>query len=125
MRSTHLQFCCVTLLMLGARPALAETESIEFVAEHLAEIAMDNRYATLPVWSANSAAERPWQVTAQLATSSTHTGSLSVAGPLLSIGLRHPLNESWHVGAFGFFDDMTLSSGTERRPLEVNFASGV
>ena len=29
---------------------VSATESIEFIAEHLPEIAMDNRYASLPLW---------------------------------------------------------------------------
>ena len=32
-------------------PAAAADHSFEFVAEHLPEVAMDNRFATLPLWS--------------------------------------------------------------------------
>ena len=59
----------------------AAIESIEFVQEHLAEIAMDNRYATLPLWSKAAAeADARWQFTPQVTYAKTQTGELTIDG---------------------------------------------
>ena len=97
--------------------AAAATESIEFVAEHLAEIGMDNRYASLPLWSGDS------RFDLNAGYSHTHTGTLSIDGPMTALGASLRLNEKYRLAAFMFFDDLALSSGIERRPLEVTFAS--
>jgi len=74
-----------------AAPAIAARESIEFVQEHLAEIVMDNRYASLPVWSATSTGTQPHlQFTTQAAYANTHTGELTVDGGMFSLGRLEP-----------------------------------
>jgi hypothetical protein len=112
--------------VLNAAPALAKTESIEFVQEHLAEIVMDNRYATLPFW-ASPASETPahWQLTTQAAFARTHTGELDVEGPMLSLATTRSIADNWRLTGFAFFDSLNFSSGVDYRPLEVQFASGV
>ena len=65
---------CVVWLLFACGPAAAR-EDIEFVAEHLPEVAMDNRYATLPVWSARSAADG-WSFAAQSGFGRTSAGNL-------------------------------------------------
>jgi hypothetical protein len=69
----------VTLLVCGASSARAEVEDLEFVAEHLGEVAMDNRYAALPIWPSQSTAA--WRRTVQAGYSETRTGELELAGP--------------------------------------------
>lgn len=101
----------------------AEVEDLEFVAEHLGEVAMDNRYAALPVWPVDSGA--PWQRTAQAGYSNTRTGGLELSGPTLSFALYHRMAEAWSLGAFAFFDDLSFSGRNERRPLEVRFVDDV
>jgi hypothetical protein len=103
-------------LALPAAPAFAATESIEFVQEHLAEIVMDNRYATLPLWSNRSAGT---------AFANTHTGELTVEGPMFSLGASRNIAEDWQLTAFAFFDDLRFSSGVDHRPLEVQFSRDV
>src|SRR6185436_3655976 len=39
------------LLVIASEQTPAASESFEFVAEHLPEAAMDNRFATLPLWN--------------------------------------------------------------------------
>ena len=41
--------------VLAATTARADDKDIEYVAEHLPEVAMDNRYAALPVWRSSTA----------------------------------------------------------------------
>lgn len=102
--------------------ASAATESIEFVSEHLAEIAMDNRYATLPLWSMPAA---KWSMTTQAAYAQTRTGGLSIDGPMFALGVSHRLGENWQITGLAFFDDLILAGDIDRRPLEVQFTSGV
>ena len=113
------------VILQGTRVAGA-TESIEFVAEHLAEIAMDNRYATLPLWSQrNAGTDSRGQFAAQVAYAQTQTGALTIDGPMISFGASRQLAGDWRITGFGFFDDLSLSSGIDHRPLEVGFATGV
>ena len=106
--------------------ASAGTESIEFVQEHLAEVPMDNRYATLPLWGqAHPDSRRMWQVEINAAFSRTQVGTLVNEGPLLGVGVGRRIGSEALLTAFGFFDDLRLSSAVELRPLEVRFARNV
>lgn len=114
-------------LALWSAAASAAKEDIEFVAEHLPEVAMDNRYATLPIWGAtfgeSGAAFLGQQaLTAQAGFSSTRTGDLTIEGPLLSVALHRPLGDRWNLGGFVFYDDLQLSGRNEQRPLQTLFA---
>jgi hypothetical protein len=108
-------------------------ENIEWVAEHLPEIAMDNRYASLPLWSicerdpdAVDVADQPADPTCSgigLGYGRTHSESLSMDGPMLSLGFAHPLGEKLRLTGFVFFDDLAFHGGTDRRPLDITFAT--
>jgi hypothetical protein len=108
--------CCVALFSFEAQAV----EDIEFVAEHLPEVSMDNRYATLPVWSTNT--EQPRGFLAQAAYSSVTTGELRISGPLLSVGYIRGINSEWSVGATLFVDRLQLSGNNDLRPLQTLFA---
>lgn len=101
---------------------LGATESIEFVAEHLPEIAMDNRYASLPLWNACES-EKTFCFGTSVGYARTHSGTLSIDGPMISLSVVRPLNDRLRLTGFVFFDDLTLASGVEHRPLEVLFAN--
>lgn len=113
----------VATLAGGARA----TESIEFVAEHLPEIAMDDRYASLPLWNACDAgtndADRGFCFGMNVGYARSYSGTLSIEGPLLSLSVTRPLGENFRLTGFAFFDDLALSGGVEHRPLEVLFAN--
>lgn len=96
----------------------AGAESIEFVTEHLPEIAMDNRYASLPLWA-------PLGRSVTLSYARLRSGELSLKGPALAVGLNRRVGEAWTLGMFGFFDDLRFSGGPEQRPLDVSFARAV
>ncbi|HEV7608045.1 MAG TPA: hypothetical protein VGO61_11945 [Steroidobacteraceae bacterium] len=113
-------------LLFHPAPAYCATESIEFVGEHLAEIPMDNRYAALPLWAPWKADAPPsWQMTAQTGYAQTHTGSLAADGLMVSLAAGRRIAPDWQLTGLVFFDDFNLSSGVDRRPLEVTFARGV
>jgi len=111
------------LLACSAPSVRAEIEDLEFVSEHLGEVAMDNRYAALPVWPSESSAV--WQRTAQAGYSQTRTGNIELAGPTLSFALHHEVREGLSMTGFVFFDDLSFSGRDEHRPLGVQFASDV
>lgn len=113
----------VAVLACCPPSARAEVEDLEFVAEHLGEVAMDNRYAALPVWP--SAPVTAWRRTAQAGYSQTRTGDLELAGPTFSFALHHPVREDWSLTAFVFLDELSFSGSNEKRPLEVRFVDDV
>ena len=126
LRVFRIAYCAgMTGLLIGGSPTARAIESIEFVQEHLAEIAMDNRYATLPLWSQSSTeADAHWQFAPQVAYAKTQTGELTIDGPMISMGASRQVGD-WNLTGFAFFDDLNLKSGVDRRPLEVGFANNV
>jgi hypothetical protein len=109
--------------MLGTAAAAHAAHPIEFVAEHLPEVAMDNRYATLPLQGSCAAGRQYcWGITAGYAQ--THSQTLSFDGPMTLVSLHHPAGP-WALTAFVFYDGFSLGSGIEHRPLDVLFTNGV
>lgn len=95
-------------------------ESLEFVVEHLPEVAMDNRYAGLPLWNSCDAAATCFAVNA--GWSRTQSGTLEFEGPMLALSTAWALGSEYRLSGFAFVDSYTSSGGVERRPLEVQFA---
>jgi hypothetical protein len=109
-----------TLSVVASCRAVA-TEDIEFVAEHLPEVAMDNRYATLPMWGvATLSGERTFGL--QTGVASTTTGGLEIRGPLLSLGTLRALTDRWQLGGFVFYDLLGLHADRDDRDLQTLFA---
>jgi hypothetical protein len=113
---------CLALVSEGA--SASAKESIEFVAEHLAEIAMDNRYASLPLWNGCDEAGLA-DLAACFGISGGYarirSGTLSFDGPMLALSAELPIGKTLQLTGLLFFDDFALGSGVERRPLEVLF----
>lgn len=109
------------LAVAAASPALAK-DDLEFVQEHLPEVAMDNRYATLPLWSAPAIGEARPGLEFQSAFASTGAGNLRIGGPMLSIGGRWDIGPRWQIGAFAFYDALQLRAAREDRDLQTAFA---
>ena len=108
--------CCGPVTAAGAH-------DIEFVSEHLVEVAMDHRYAALPVWPSDT--EARWQFTAQAGYSATRTGELELSGPTFSMGVHRSLDRGWMLSGFAFFDDLQFSGHNDHRPLNVEFVANV
>jgi hypothetical protein len=112
-----------TILILGLATAAHAAHPIEYVAEHLPEVAMDNRYAVLPVPGTCAAGrEYCWGITGGYAQ--THSQTLSIDGPMSSVSLNRQAG-AWTLTGFVFYDSFTLGSGVEHRPLDVLFTRGV
>ena len=111
-----LLIACVPVMKAGA------AEDIEFVAEHLAELPMDNRFASLPIWGATDETPRSWSYVGGIAFARTTAGNLEVSGPMISAAARHALNQRWTLGAFAFFDLLSLSGDNDLRPLQTLFS---
>lgn len=110
-----------TAVLLSTLSADAE-EDIEFVQEHLPEVAMDNRYATLPVWLGSAESTDGLTSSWQAGYGSTSAGALSISGPMLAAGVYRPLNERWDIGVFAFYDRLRLQADVEQRDLQTLFA---
>lgn len=95
-------------------------EDIEYVAEHLPEVAMDNRYATLPVWNATRRSDG-WSFTAQAGFGDTSAGHLQIDGPMLAVAASRALTERWSLSVLAFADTLSLS-GSEQRQLQTLYA---
>ena len=118
----HREHLWIAVLALSAAGPCRAEHDLEFVAEHLPEVAMDNRYATLPVWNAPLQESSPWGLGAQGAASLTEVGTLQIEGPLLSAALSKRLGDAWELGGFVFYDSLSLQGGREHRPLQTLFA---
>lgn len=84
---------------------------------------MDNRFATLPLWSAGASPAGAWQFTLQGGVTRTGSGGLTLRGPMWSAAAWKPLNDRWSVSAFGFLDTLRFSGASDRRPLETLFTN--
>jgi hypothetical protein len=92
----------------------ASTESLEFVAEHLPEVAMDNRYAGLSL--GDGLDDEPvtgWRPSLSLAYSDIRVGTLSFQGPMMSLGASRALRPNWALTIMGFVDTLRASGGLE------------
>jgi hypothetical protein len=107
------------LLALPPRVA-ADVHSFEFVAEHLPEVAMDNRYASLPLWSVDVTPANA-SLTLQPALTRISSGGLALDGGMGAIAARRALGDRWSGLALGFVDHLRFSGASDRRPLETLF----
>lgn len=113
------------LMLAGAHAEkVSAAEDIEFVAEHLPEVAMDNRFATLPVWSSAGDATRSSSFAGQAGYARTSTGSLDMDGSMWAAAANRKLSRRWSAGAFVFYDRLNLSGNGDRRPLQTLFSPG-
>jgi hypothetical protein len=110
-------------LSMFALPSICSAKhDIEFIQEHLPEVAMDNRYATLPIWDLGreSSAGNSYQL--QAALSRSGSGNLEISGPLTSIGVQRSIGADTQLGVFAFYDALELTASRDSRPLQTLFA---
>ncbi len=129
--------CAVLTVGVGSAHAAA-TVDIEFVAEHLPEVAMDNRYASLPLWSSlETSAAAPWPVAdsgagirarlrargltpaVTIGYSRIGAGELTLTGPGLTLSLHRSLTDSTGLRSFAFYDRATFAGRGDLRPLRT------
>lgn len=108
-------------MVLSATGARAAKEDIAFVAEHLPEVAMDNRYAILPLWTQPVLhREGYWRFGAGMGYTRIRTGALSLGGGMLTLNAQREL-AGWQLNLFVFRDDLAFSGATEQRALNEPF----
>lgn len=108
------------LLLAGlALPAAAAEHSFEFIAEHLPEVAMDNRFATLPIWGVEPLPPGRWRPSVQAASAHSASGAMALGGAMAALGLQRSIDARWSVLALAFADAMGFSGGGEQRPLDT------
>lgn len=94
------------------------------MAEHLPEVAMDNRYAALPLGAAaRSASESTWQLAGGYMR--VAAGELELAGPMIAASRSLQITRGWQLGVFGFVDELSFSGGPELRPLDPQFSNDI
>src|SRR4051794_31115879 len=103
---TPARLAVITLCLAGAANA---AEDIAFVAEHLPEVAMDNRYAALPLWGGAT--------TFGAGFTDLSSGTLTLRGPMFEAAGSRDLH-GFTLRAFAFYDSFSLTSGREHRPLD-------
>jgi hypothetical protein len=121
MRAARFRAFAIAVLIVLAPVRADAAHSFEYVAEHLPEAAMDNRFATLPLFAALATPAPLWQFTVQGAAARTEAGNLALDGPMFSVGVRRRLDERWSVHGFAFSDNLQFSGAREQRPLDVLF----
>lgn len=115
--------CATAFVAAAAAVPASAKEDIEYVAEHLAEVPMDDRFATLPVWGELRESGEPWAFTGQAGLAKTTTGALQASGPMLSIGADHAFNARWSIGGLAFYDGLHLAGDHDRRPMQTTFTT--
>lgn len=116
------QVTVVLLFTFACASTAGAAEDIEFVAEHLPEVAMDNRFATLPVWNSPAEVSQAWSFTAQAAYVTTDTGQLNEAGPMLALAVSRAIDRRRSLGAFVFMDTLSLTGNRDLRALQTLFS---
>ena len=98
---------------------------MDFIAEHLAEVSMDNHLLTLPVEYTSDAAKgrTHWQ----LATTYQRikSGALELGGAGAGMSAIRGLNLRWSIGAFVFCDRSSFGGGTVARPIAPGFSNSI
>jgi len=119
-KPAYLFMAIIFLSIISARTAYA-LESFEFIAEHVPEVAMDNRFATLPIWS--DATMDTWGVIAQGAAARIRSGAVVLEGAMFSVAALRELDTRWSISTFAFWDEMEFSGTGDQRPLATVFAT--
>jgi hypothetical protein len=114
----------VWLLVAHATTAAA-SESVEFVVEHLPEALMDNRFASLPIWSWQIPESGALQQRVALGYTRTGAGSAKLGGALVSAAAQRSINKTWSFTALGFMDRASFHSGQESRIFQPEFATNI
>lgn len=113
---------CISVAVLATFKADA-LENLDYVAEHLFEVAMDNRLATLPLWSSAEFSKPEWRFTAQLGYDWIESGSVSIAGERIAFAVERAFGSSWAVRGIVFSDSMGFSGTAGEALLSPSYLS--
>jgi hypothetical protein len=124
MRASRAQVFAGVLFMAQAY-LVSATHDLDFVAEHLPEVAMDNRFLTLPLDSASVLRDGSWGWGVQAGFAEIRSGSLSVGGPSAALIARYRLGSRWSLIGLGFLDTAAFSGSSAIRPLAPRFSDAI
>lgn len=109
------------LVLASAAGTCGASEDIAFIAEHLPEVAMDNRYASLPLETSPAHDAHGWHADVALGFTRIQTAHAELTGPLLSLAaVREHGASRWTF--LVFHDPLEFGGSPERRPLDEPFA---
>ncbi len=115
-------------LLLVSRPLAAalpnaDEKDFDFLAEHLLESLMDDRFAALPLAAAPG--EGRWQPVVTLGYASTRADYQELSGPLFGVGAGYRLSPNRSLAAFGFFDQLDIGGKAAVDDLIPLFANDI
>ena len=97
-------------------------ESFEYISEHIPEVAMDNRYATIPLHQQRT---ESGSLMLQTGYSSTRSNNLELSGGQFAVSYQTPLGETWSLQAMLFDDELTFSGGNVNLPMDPLFSRAI
>lgn len=103
-----IRFCvyaCCALLTWPVRAAV----NLDYVVEHLSEVAMDNSLALLPLWSASEVSTSRWKGVAQVAYNDIESHSMTLSGSPISVAVSYRFRDRWSLRGAAFFNHGELS----------------
>ncbi len=104
----------------GAAIQNAPAEDIDYMAEHLPEAAMNNRYLTLP-YATPQLNKGQWSFIWQPGYSGTNVDFINLNGWLFSASAGYAMNDRCTVRALGFFDKLRFSGGSGQKIMNPLF----
>jgi hypothetical protein len=117
------------LLLLSAAPVHAALsnppkEDIDFIAEHVPEVAQDARWMSLSTLH-GPLTQGTWETSVQVGYSRATASLFQIDGPMVSLGAGYSFRDGWAVQGLGFYDSMSISGGTEREVLHPLFSTRI
>lgn len=113
----HILFALVISVCVDVNAMAAE--SFEYISEHIPEVAMDNRFATLPLHQQRT---ESGSLMLQTAWSSTRSNSLELSGGQFAVSYQMPLSDTWSLQALVFDDELGFSGGNVDLPMDPLFS---
>jgi len=94
-------------------------ESFEYISEHIPEVAMDNRFATIPLHSRRS---ESGSLMLQTAYSSTRSNNLQLTGGQFAFSYQLAVSRVWSLQLLAFDDEPGFSGGNVNLPMDPLFS---
>lgn len=102
----------------------ADPEDFDYVAEHLAEAQMNNRYLSLP-FAMPGIEKGRWVFKIQPSYSATKVDFMNLKGPMLAASAGHVFHPKWTVRAIGFYDRLKFSGGPGSNLMNPLFSRSI
>jgi hypothetical protein len=111
----------LVIVLLATDAAHAASEDLDFITEHVAEVAMNNGLATLPLWQRSWTDERRWRGFLSGGYNAISAQDMDIKGYMVAAAIEHPLSANWAIRGLLFTDNATLSGSPGTRTLNPVF----